>query len=161
MGRRQKDYVYGVDGPTDRSMMSRVMMRCAEMGMPLRQIAQIWNYDNILVATRCNWTRWLTKRRAGRKRGQYLDELAYLDYDKYIDRIKEIIMNADGKCECCGHHIDDTQPGRDVKNQMCIDHDHKTGEPRAYLCGKCNLGEGLFTDNPEAILSLYKYMTGT
>ena len=40
-----------------------------------------------------------------------------------------------------------------------VDHDHETEEFRAYICNICNQAIGRFDDNPDLILSAYKYLT--
>ncbi|MXX20334.1 MAG: hypothetical protein F4W68_04705 [Cenarchaeum sp. SB0661_bin_35] len=30
------------------------------------------------------------------------------------------------------------------KNEICLDHDHKTGKIRGYICGSCNASIGKF-----------------
>jgi len=48
----------------------------------------------------------------------------------------------DGRCAICDKFI------AEPKN-ICIDHNHKTGEVRGLLCKECNLALGCFFDNPE------------
>ena len=39
-----------------------------------------------------------------------------------------------------------------------LDHDHKTGKLRSFLCTNCNRGLGHFQDNKEIIMSALKYL---
>jgi hypothetical protein len=39
-----------------------------------------------------------------------------------------------------------------------MDHDHETGEIRGMLCGKCNVGLGMFQDNIELLESAQTYL---
>lgn len=60
-----------------------------------------------------------------------------------------------GKCKICG-----TEDPKTPKNgRFCVDHNHETGEVRGLLCSSCNRGIGLLQDNPDVILSAYKYLT--
>jgi hypothetical protein len=40
-----------------------------------------------------------------------------------------------------------------------LDHDHKTGKPRGFLCGNCNRALGLLEDDPARIEKLRTYVT--
>ena len=53
-------------------------------------------------------------------------------------------------CELCG----------DPPNyrSLHLDHDHKTGKFRGWLCSKCNQGLGLFKDNPELLMKAVEYL---
>lgn len=50
-------------------------------------------------------------------------------------------------CETCG-----------ATNNLCWDHDHKTGKFRGTLCSRCNLAIGLMGDNPERLLAAHQYL---
>lgn len=44
----------------------------------------------------------------------------------------------EGKCKICGKHQDE------LKQRLCVDHDHKTGLFRGLLCNGCNFGLGVY-----------------
>lgn len=52
------------------------------------------------------------------------------------------------RCKCCGVQ----------SNKLHIDHCHKTGKIRGLLCQKCNMGIGLFNDNPELLIKASNYL---
>ncbi len=39
-----------------------------------------------------------------------------------------------------------------------LDHNHETGRVRGGLCGSCNLGLGLFKDNPDSLITAAGYV---
>ena len=57
-------------------------------------------------------------------------------------------MSLDG-CAICG-----------LKDNLCVDHDHTTGEVRSVLCKTCNTGLGMFKDSPELLAAAAAYLTG-
>lgn len=58
-----------------------------------------------------------------------------------------------GNCAICGVHGSKT--GRKT---LLLDHDHVTGRPRALLCHHCNVGIGLFRDNPATLRAAAFYL---
>jgi len=58
-----------------------------------------------------------------------------------------------GKCDACG--VDE----RELKRKLCVDHDHKTGEFRGWLCNRCNTALGLLGDSEKHIWDLLEYIT--
>ena len=52
---------------------------------------------------------------------------------KDYEAIKEL---QNSKCLICGRSV-----------SLVVDHDHKTGELRGLLCGRCNSGLGMFEDS--------------
>ena len=55
----------------------------------------------------------------------------------------------DGKCIICKIKS---------KRNLCVDHDHKTGEIRGLLCLGCNTGLGNFKDNVNILSAAIKYL---
>ena len=54
------------------------------------------------------------------------------------------------KCEICG--------GPPTKRSFALDHCHEGGFFRGWLCNQCNIGLGMFKDNPEAFLMAFRYL---
>lgn len=76
--------------------------------------------------------------------------LAYI-WDQSI-YFHNLLMQGMG-CMICGS--DD--PGH-KKYDFVVDHDHETGEPRGLLCHQCNVGLGMFRDNPEYLSNAIDYL---
>ena len=61
-----------------------------------------------------------------------------------------------GRCAICGT---DKPGGKGRKrNLFAVDHDHDTGKVRALLCSECNVGIGLFRDDPDLLLRAIGYL---
>lgn len=97
----------------------------------------------------------------------YYREKGHLSKDKLFQRkygislsdYEEMHAAQDGRCAICSkfekvrHRI----AKGDVRN-LCVDHDHDTGESRALLCGDCNRGLGMFCDDPDLLLKAAAYL---
>ena len=46
------------------------------------------------------------------------------------------------------------------KNQICLDHNHKTGKIRGYLCGDCNASIGRIGDSIPILKRAIKWLEG-
>ena len=42
--------------------------------------------------------------------------------------------------------------------ELVVDHDHETGAVRARICGRCNVGMGLFDDDSTLMLRAVAYL---
>jgi len=45
-----------------------------------------------------------------------------------------------------------------ITANVVIDHDHKTGDARSWICDSCNTGLGRFKDNIELLQEGIKYL---
>lgn len=92
----------------------------------------------------------------------------YLDHrEKLIEQMKWTTMKSryglshedwlimwkdqDGRCIICGKSFD-------KPSDACVDHNHETDEIRGLLCNRCNLGLGIFDDDPELMISAAEYL---
>ena len=57
------------------------------------------------------------------------------------------------KCPICGKI---TVPG--LTSKVVLDHDHKTGKARTWICDSCNTGIGRFKDDIELLRNAIKYL---
>jgi len=55
-------------------------------------------------------------------------------------------------CEICGHLPKGEQ------RALALDHQHRTGKVRGWLCTRCNTGLGLFRDDPELLRQAIEYL---
>ena len=66
-----------------------------------------------------------------------------------------MLLAQGGKCACCKSGFD--MEGK-ASVRPCVDHNHKTGEVRALLCGRCNLAAGNVLDSSERAEQLAMYL---
>jgi hypothetical protein len=55
-----------------------------------------------------------------------------------------------GRCSICEEEL-----------PLCLDHDHRTGEFRGWLCSHCNFGLGHFQDNMLVMAKAIGYVRGS
>jgi len=59
------------------------------------------------------------------------------------------------KCPVCGRKPDKNRKG---KGKICVDHCHKTGKIRGWLCDDCNCALGRVDDKIDILKGLIKYL---
>jgi hypothetical protein len=62
---------------------------------------------------------------------------------------EEILKNQNNVCAICGNKTD---------RNLCVDHNHETGEVRGLLCLDCNSALGHFKDNKKYLNNAIKYL---
>lgn len=68
----------------------------------------------------------------------------------------------EGKCAICETHICLPREGCGTKSTANIDHIHdKTRKVRGLLCGRCNMGLGIFGDGEELLERALNYVRST
>lgn len=102
------------------------------------------------------------KQKEEQKIHNYVDELySSRDKDREIQRYKNRIARGlpepsrpePEDCECCGTPFWLT--GLDC---LHLDHCHKTGEFRGWLCSSCNTGMGMLRDSVDGALDAVEYL---
>ncbi len=66
--------------------------------------------------------------------------------------IDEVIAAFDGTCAICG--ITEEEYGR----KLHMDHCHKSGQLRGFLCQKCNQGLGSYGDSVDLLIAAAEYL---
>lgn len=74
-------------------------------------------------------------------------------YGITLKQYEELAAAQGGRCAICH----DEKFGRRGVRRFAVDHDHKTGKVRGLLCGRCNVGLGLF-DTEEKLLAAVAYL---
>lgn len=76
-------------------------------------------------------------------------------YGISLDDKKRYLDMQNGVCPICGND------GSNSKNsELYVDHDHKTGDVRGLLCGRCNFALGQFDDDIERMKRAILYLEG-
>lgn len=64
----------------------------------------------------------------------------------------KLYVKQKGKCAICG--IEETN----LKRSLRLDHDHRTGKIRGFLCDRCNVVLGMCVDSTEIFISMISYL---
>lgn len=70
-----------------------------------------------------------------------------------VDEYEGLLERQHGRCLICGTHY------TDLNKMLGVDHCHTTGQVRGLLCNSCNMGLGLFHDDPSSLQRAIGYLT--
>ena len=106
--------------------------------------------SKFLECSECRRNSW---RQAELLKGRSSEELRLLDYMdiSFLER-EALLRSQDGRCAIC------RIPEEESKRPLVIDHCHKSGKIRALLCNSCNVGLGMFKDDPEFLRAAAEYL---
>jgi hypothetical protein len=68
------------------------------------------------------------------------------------EQYESMFTKQGGACALCGEHQET------LKKELNVDHNHETGEVRALLCARCNMGLGCFGDNSSRLREAAEYL---
>lgn len=71
------------------------------------------------------------------------------------ESFEKLLDDHKGRCGICDVDLDRT---KGIGRNLHIDHCHASGVVRGLLCGKCNLGLGLFADNTDRLQGAIDYL---
>lgn len=77
-------------------------------------------------------------------------------YNLTIDEFDRMLAEQGGVCAICGN-VQVVRPGKQKKS-FAVDHDHSTGLVRGLLCHPCNVGLGMFREDPRIFLAAMRYL---
>lgn len=72
------------------------------------------------------------------------------------EEYNDMLLSQNGLCAICDK-VETFKFKGEIKN-LCIDHNHETGEVRGLLCHKCNLGIGHLEDDKEILQKAIEYL---
>ncbi len=82
----------------------------------------------------------------------------YQRFKKYgltREDVFKILKEQNNKCKICYIKI---YLNKNRKDNLCVDHDHNSGEVRGLLCRHCNWGLGHFKDNINNLYNAIQYL---
>lgn len=70
------------------------------------------------------------------------------------DEYKRLLCSQNGLCAVCGQ----SQQGTGSRKRLHLDHDHKFGAVRGFLCQSCNHAIGCAKDDPVLLRKMAEYL---
>ena len=86
---------------------------------------------------------------------QRRDRLLQKKYGITLEKYNQMFDEQQGKCKICRKHRND------LTADLCVDHDHNSGNIRGLLCHDCNLMLGYAKDKIEILLYGIMYLSVT
>jgi len=92
------------------------------------------------------------KRREGYTRNYDLFKSYKITTEQYNQKLEK----QNNRCAICFKTA--KEKNQNFKLNLCVDHDHKTGEIRGLLCDGCNRALGMFKDSVEILNNAMNYL---
>lgn len=82
------------------------------------------------------------------------------EYGLTTEQSVKLLLNHDNVCDICKQPQTTRNNGSDRLHDLYLDHDHKTGKLRGFLCNNCNrlLGYARADDGPALLLGAIEYL---
>jgi hypothetical protein len=77
-------------------------------------------------------------------------------FDLTLDHLNRMKAEHSGECDICGS--EETAIVYGTTKTLAVDHCHKTGRIRGFLCQNCNTALGKFNDDIELLKSAIEYL---
>lgn len=90
-----------------------------------------------------------------RAKREYKSKNRWKQYGLTNEQFHELLTGQDDRCAICFRQI---TLDADAKLRPHVDHDHASGRVRGLLCGRCNVGLGMFGDDLEIIEQAQRYL---
>lgn len=78
------------------------------------------------------------------------------NFGMLLEEYEQLLAAQNGRCAIC-RRAEDKKWIQD-RTGFVVDHDHKTGKNRGILCHSCNVGLGLYGDDPVALRAAADYI---
>lgn len=131
----------------DSSRICGINTRCKACVSKRRQSPKYRNYDLEYNRTYAKKNAEFIKKRTRKNNIRKLYGLTQEEFTKMSSA-------QDDKCAICFIHVSETK-----YSNLCIDHDHSTGDVRGLLCDTCNRAIGLLKDSADVLISAAQYVT--
>lgn len=141
----------------DKSHKDGLTSRCKQCIAEINQLNRVGRIATRKTYEKNNWDKISTKKKEynekqenkDRKKDQKLRAKFGITLEDY----EYMVESQKGLCAICGVE----QSG--FKKVLSVDHDHNNGKIRGLLCHSCNVGLGMFLDNPTLLLGAIKYLS--
>lgn len=134
----------GSDFGKDKSRKNGLAVRCK---VCMNKTNRRWREAN-REKSRSSRDRWSERNR------EHIREKYYRrTYGIGVDDVARMLLEQDSACAICTRRDPVVSTGG-----FHVDHDHRTGQVRALLCGRCNIAIGLLDDSPERAEALAAYL---
>jgi hypothetical protein len=88
-------------------------------------------------------------------KAKYLPQHLHYRYGLTLEQYDNLLCEQGGCCAICKLDPETATPGLPV---LHVDHNHKTGEVRGLLCGKCNMAIGLLMEDQDNLANASRYL---